>query len=316
MDEVRRAGIEVLGPGTADDPYYGVERAVAIAAGVAPYRGPIMDRAPRLAVIARTGIGYDSVDLADATARGIVVCNTPDGPTIPTAEHTIALMLAVAKRLSNLQHYLRQRDRRNIAVHNSTELHGKILGLVGFGRIARRVAAAAAALGMKVTAYDPYLADDHLGTVNRLSDLREMLATSDVVSIHIPLTDESRGLFNREILGTMKEQAILINTARGAVIDTAALVETVTSGRLGGVGLDVTDPEPLPADHPLLRLDRVLVTPHVASWTHEAKRRMLLMAVDEILAALTGRKPRNLINPNVVGRSNFKLREVFGDLSS
>ena len=296
MDEVRRAGVTVLGPGTARDPYLGVEEAHAIVAGVCRYDGEVMDRSPGLKIIARTGIGYDTVNIADATARGVLVCNAPDGPTIPTAEHALALLLAVAKRLPNVQQYLR-RDRERIKAHTAVELHGKTLGLVGFGRIARRVAAGAAALGMKVTAFDPFLTDRQFQGVTRATDLAEMLAAADVVSIHIPLTAGSRGLFNRQTLSTMKRGAILINTARGGLVETDALLEAVTSGRLAAVGLDVTDPEPLPADHPLLHLDNVIVTPHVASWTEEAKRRMLLMAVDEVLAVLTGGTPSNLINP-------------------
>lgn len=300
MDEVRRAGIEVLGPGTPEDLYEGVDSAVAIVAGVCRYDGRVMDRAPQLRVIARTGIGYDSVNVPEATSRGILVCNAPDGPTIPTAEHAMALMLAAAKRLPSIQHYLRE-DRESIPSHNSVELHGKLLGLVGYGRIARRVAGGAAALGMRVTAFDPYLDDGQFQGVTRSVDLAEMLSTADVVSIHIPLTEQSRGLFNHQTLRGMKRGAILINTARGGLVETAALVEAVTSGRLGAVGLDVTDPEPLPVDHPLLRLDNVLITPHVASWTMEAKRRMLLTAVEEVLAVANGRIPGNLINPEVLG---------------
>lgn len=299
MDEVRQAGIRVLGPGSPQDPYLGVEDAIAIVAGVCRYDGEIMDRSPGLKVIARTGIGYDTVNISDATARGVLVCNAPEGPTIPTAEHAMALLLAVAKRLPNVQHYLRG-DRTRIKDHTSVELHGKLLGLVGFGRIARRVAAAAAAVGMQVTAFDPFLADGQFQGVTRTVDFEEMLASADVVSIHIPLTEGSQGLFNRQTLSTMKRGAILINTARGGLVDTDALLEAVTSGQLAAAGLDVTEPEPLPLDHPLLHLDNVLVTPHVASWTDEAKRRMLLMAVGEVLAVLTGGTPSNLINPEVL----------------
>jgi phosphoglycerate dehydrogenase-like enzyme len=298
MDEVRRAGIEVLGPGTPADVYHGVENAVAIVAGVCRYNGAVMDRVPNLKVIARTGIGYDSVNVVDATARNIMVCNAPDGPTIPTAEHAMALMLATAKRLPIIQRHLRE-NRDNIRSHNSFELHGKQLGLVGYGRIARRVAAAASALGMEVTAFDPFLDDLQFQGVTRSPDLAEMLSAADVVSVHIPLTDQSRGLFDRETLGGMKRGAILINTSRGGLVETDALLEAVNSGRLGAVGLDVTDPEPLPINHPLLSLENVLITPHVASWTKEAKRRMLLTAVEEVRAVMSGRIPGNLINPEV-----------------
>lgn len=302
MEEVRGKGIQVLSPGDSRDPYHGVEEAVAIVAGVLWYDREVMDRAPKLTVIARTGIGYDGVDLSDATRRSVYVCNVPDGPTIPTAEHAIALMLAAAKRLPAIQHHLRQGDRAGIRAHSAVELSGKVLGLVGFGRIARRVAAAGAALGMQVTSYDPYLTDDQFGSVDRSTELDAMLTTADVVSIHIPLTEESRRMFDHKALSGMKRGAILINTARGGLVDTDALIQAVTSGHLGAVGLDVTDPEPLPADSPLLHLENVLVTPHVASWTHEAKRRMLLGAVDRVLEALSGHRPSNLVNPQVLHR--------------
>ncbi len=303
MDEVRRAGIEALGPGDPDDPYRDIESAQAIMAGHLRYDGEIMDRAPRLAIIARTGIGYDSVNVADATQRGIRVCNFPEGPTIPASEQTIALMMAVAKRLPILQRHLREGDLASIRAHTAVELHGKLLGLVGFGRIARRVATVARTLGMRIVAFDPYLPDEAFESVSRADDLAELLASSDVVSIHIPLTAESRGLFNREKLSGMKPGAILINTARGPIVDTDALVEAVSSGNLGAVGLDVTDPEPLPVGHPLLAFDNVLVTPHVAAWTKEAKLRMLSEATDQVLAVLAGRRPSYLINPEVLGRT-------------
>lgn len=311
MDEVREMGIEVLSPGDARDPYYGVEEAVAIVAGVLRYDRQVMDRAPKLTVIARTGIGYDGVNLVDATRRNIYVCNTPDGPTIPTAEHAIALMLAAAKRLAAIQHHLRQGDRTSIKAHSSVELFGKVLGLVGFGRIARRVAAAAQALGMNVISYDPYLTDQQFANVTRSTGLEEMLATADVVSIHIPLTEQSRRMFDLQTLSGMKRGAILINTARGGLVDTEALLQAITSGQLGAAALDVTDPEPLPVDHPLLHLDNVLITPHVASWTQEAKRRMLMGAVDRVLEVLTGRQPVNVVNPEVLGRLNLEPQGAF-----
>lgn len=309
MDEVRRAGIEVLSPGTSQDPYHGVEQAVAIVAGVRRYDREVMDRAPKLAVIARSGIGYDSVDVAAATQRGIYVCNAPESPTVPTAEHAVALMMAVAKQLPTFQHHLRQGDFSIIESHTSTELDGKLLGLVGLGRIGRRVAAIAAAIGMRVAAFDPYLPDDQFLNATRADDLSDMLASADVVSLHIPLTAHSRGLISSEALGRMKRGVILINTARGGLVDTNALVEAVSSGRLGGVGMDVTDPEPLPVGHPLLGFDNVLITPHVASWTPEGKLRMLFTAKDEILAVLTGRMPKHLVNPEVLSRADRSLLE-------
>lgn len=305
MDEVHQSGIAVLGPGDPEDPYRGIEEATAVLAGHNRYDGEVMDRIPNLAIIARTGIGYDAIVVEDATERGICVCNFPEGPTIPAAEQTVALMLAVAKRLPILQRQLREGDLASIKTHTAVELNGKLLALVGFGRIARRVARMAAAIGMETTAFDPYLTDEQFGSVTRARDLSEMVASADVLSIHVPLTPDSRDLFDREMLGLMKPDAILVNTSRGPVVNTDALVEAVSSGHLRAVGLDVTDPEPLPVGHPLLGFENVLVSPHVAAWTKEAKRRMLQEAVGQVLSVMAGRRPSYLINPEVLERAGI-----------
>lgn len=305
MDKVHQSGIKVLGPGDPEDPYRGIEEATAILAGHNRFDGEVMDRVPNLAIIARTGIGYDAIVVEDATERGICVCNFPEGPTIPAAEQTIALMLAVAKRLPILQRELRQGDLASIKTHTAVELNRKLLALVGFGRIARRVATIATAIGMEVAAFDPYLADEQFGSVTRASDLAGMVASADVVSIHVPLTPESRNLFDRRMLGLMKPDAILVNTSRGPVVNTDALVETVSSGHLRAVGLDVTDPEPLPVGHPLLDFENVLISPHVAAWTKEAKGRMLSEAIDQVLSVMAGRRPSYLLNPEVLERAGL-----------
>ena len=302
---MHQSGIRVLGPGDPEDPYRGIEEATAILAGHSRFDGEVMDRVPNLAIIARTGIGYDAIVVADATERGICVCNFPEGPTIPTAEQAMALMLSVAKRLPILQRQLREGDLASIKNHRAVELNRKLLALVGFGRIPRRVATMAAAIGMEVTAFDPYLTDEQFGSVTRAPDLAGMVASADVVSIHVPLTPDTRNLFDRTMLGLMKPDAILINTSRGPVVNTDALVEAVFSGHLRAVGLDVTDPEPLPIGHPLLGLENVLVSPHVAAWTTEAKGRMLAEAVDQVLSVMAGRRPSYLVNPEVMERAGL-----------
>ena len=305
MDEVHKSGIRVLGPGDPGDPYRGIEEAKAILAGHSRFDGDVMDRVPNLAIIARTGIGYDAIVVEDATERGICVCNFPEGPTIPTAEQAIALMLAVAKRLPILQRQLRQGDLASIKNHRAVELNRKVLALVGFGRIPRRVATMAAAIGMEVTAFDPYLTDEQFGSVTRAPDLAGMVASADVVSIHVPLTPDTRDLFDLKMLGLMKPDAILINTSRGPVVNTDALVKAVSSGHLRAVGLDVTDPEPLPIGHPLLGFENVLVSPHVAAWTTEAKGRMLAEAISQVLSVMAGRRPSYLVNPEVMERAGL-----------
>jgi phosphoglycerate dehydrogenase-like enzyme len=298
------AACTMLGPGTAEDRYAGIERAVGVLAGALRYDGRVMDRAPRLRVISRTGIGYDAVDVPAATARGIVVCNTPDGPTISTAEHAVTLMLMVAKKVepsvtalragSSIEYYAR---------HDGIELAGKVLGLVGFGRIARRVAAIAEGIGMQIVTFDPYVDAGSIPAATKQAvGLDELLAVSDVVSVHIPLTDASRGLFDRGRFAAMKRGAVFINTARGAIVDQTALLAALEAGQLAGAGLDVTDPEPLPAGNPLLARDDVVVTPHVASATADGKVRMFRAAFDHAMAVVHGKRPDNLVNPEVWDR--------------
>ncbi len=291
----------VLGPATDRDRYAGVEAAVAAVAGAAPYDAAFLDRAPHLRVIARTGIGYDAVDVEAATRRGVAVCNAPDGPTVSTAEHAVTLMLQVAKNVKSAESALRTGTSGGyFGRHEGIELDGKVLGLVGFGRIARRVARIAGGLGMRVMVFDPYLARSAVpARVRRADTLEALLRTADVVSVHVPLTEKSRDMFGAVQFGSMKPGAVFINTARGALVDNDALLEALDAGRLFGAGLDVTSPEPLPAEHPLLRRDDVIVTPHVASATADGKARTLRIAFEQAMAVVEGRRPEHLVNPEV-----------------
>jgi phosphoglycerate dehydrogenase-like enzyme len=292
----------VLGPGTDDDAYAGIEGASGAVVGASPYDGSVMDRAPGLRVIARTGIGYDAVDVAAATARGIAVCNTPDSPTISTAEHALALMLMVAKRVKLAEASLTTGATSGYySRHEGMELAEKVLGLIGCGRIARRVGAMAAGIGMRVVAFDPYL-DAMPDGIDRAEAVDEVLAIADVVSVHVPLTVESRGMFDRARFAAMKPGAVFINTARGGLVDQDALLAALDEGHLAGAGLDVTEPEPLPRDHPLLGRDDVVVTPHVASATADGKVRILEAAIDQALTVIRGERPAHLVNPEVWDR--------------
>lgn len=299
VDEVA-ASATILGPGTPDDPYAGLATAEGALASTLRYDAALMDRAPGLRVIARTGIGYDLVDVAEATRRGIAVCNTPDAPTISTAEHAVALMLTVAKGVKPAEARLRAQAGDYYSRHQAIELDGKVLGLIGYGRIARRVAAACLGLGMQVSAYDPHLDTSAFPpSVSRTASVEELLSVSDVVSIHVPLSDHTRGMFGRSEFAQMKPGAVFINTARGGLVDGDALLEALDAGHLLGAGLDVTEPEPLPAGHPLLLRDDVVVTPHVASATVEGRTRIFRAALAEALTALAGERPANLVNPEV-----------------
>lgn len=293
--------IERLGPGTDLDPYAGSRKALGVVASTLVYNDEVMDRMPRVEVIARTGIGFDLVDIDEATRRGVVVCNTPDAPTVSTAEHTVALMLSVSKNIVQSARRLRSGETELYSLHQAIELDGKTLGLVGFGRIARRVALTSASLGMTVAAYDPYVSGESF-FVERADNLRSLLGRSDIVSVHVPLTEENRGMFDSEAFAAMKPGSIFINTARGGLVEQQALLDAVDRGHVRSAGLDVTDPEPLPPSHPLLNHPDVVVTPHVGSGTSEGKARILLAAVGEVVAVLRGERPDHMVNPEVWDR--------------
>jgi D-3-phosphoglycerate dehydrogenase len=297
---------EPIGKGHAAegvDPLDEFPRADAvIAAARIRYDGPLFDRAPNLKVITRTGIGYDNISVPDATARGIAVCNTPDGPTISTAEHAVTLMLAVAKGIKRTAAAVRTRGKIDyFGEYTGIELHNRRLGLVGFGRIGRHVAKAAQGLGMHVVCFDPFVTVEAAAAsgVTRLGSVEEVLSTADVISLHLPLSAETRHFINDARLALIKKGAVLINTSRGGVIDEAALLRAIDSGHLAGVGLDVFEVEPPAGDHPLLHRENVIATPHVAAATGASKERVWTMAIDNVLQALRGERPASLVNPDV-----------------
>lgn len=240
---------------------------------------------PAMKVISRIGIGYDNVDVAAANAAGVIVCNAPDAPSVSTAEHTLMLMLATVKSLPAQVDRARE-GLPGAATGTALELDGAVLGLVGYGRIARRVGVAATAMGMSVLAYDPYLAE---ADGCELVDLERVFAGSDVISLHAPAVPETRHMINATSLAAMKHGVYLINCARGGLVDQEALLAALDSGQVAGAGLDVTDPEPLPVGHPLLHHPRVIVTPHVASATVAGRRRLYSHAIDNALNVLAGR---------------------------
>ena len=290
--------ITMLGPGTPGDFYAGVEKARGVVASAGYYGIDMLDRCPDLRVIARTGIGYDRVDVKAATARGVTVCNTPDAPTVSTAEHAVALLLATAKSLNASSAELRTGGRFAYEDHRAVELAGKTLGLVGFGRVARRVATVAAALEMNVIAYDPY-APDEAFTVEGAETLGALLEISDALSIHVPLTEETAGMFDGPAFSQMRTGAIFINASRGGVVDQEALLAALDNNRIFAAGLDVTEPEPLSPGHPLLHHDRVIVTPHIASSTPEGRMRIFGDALRQVSQVLSGRRPDHMVNPEV-----------------
>jgi D-3-phosphoglycerate dehydrogenase len=265
--------------------------------------------APRLRVIAAAGAGVDNIDVAAATAAGVpVVNNVGIGPN-PVAEHTVGLMLALARRIVMGDKRLRGegwtcRDQL-LGRDLGTELSGKAVAIVGFGFIGRRVAAmCTAAFGNRVLAFDPFLDDGPFAAakVERRRSLRELLPEADFVTIHAPLTDETRHVIGRAELAMMKPTAYLINCARGGLVDPDALYEALREHRIAGAGIDVFEPEPPPSANPLFGLDNVIVTPHLAGLSHETNRRLSMSAAEQVLQVLAGDRPPRLVNPEVWDR--------------
>jgi D-3-phosphoglycerate dehydrogenase len=285
----------------------------AIVRGSLDVDGAFYDQAgEHLRVVARRGIGIDNVNLSAATERGIAVINTPDAPTESTAEHTVALLLAVAKRVVAGAVSLQGGEIKRTQLLG-TEVRGRVLGVVGFGRIGSRVAEICArGLGMQVIGYDPYVNPSEVSThqVEMLDSLDALLTEADFVTLHTPLVLETRSLIGQAELGKMKPGAYIINTSRGAVVDESALVEALRQGQLAGAALDVFDPEPPAPDNPLLRMANVVATPHIGSHTDKATRAKNLGAVRQVMQVLRGERPRCLANPRAwPGRAGKRATE-------
>lgn len=286
------------------DPHDKIDIAHGAMAGGVYYDIDLMQKASNLLIISRIGIGYDRVDVEAATEHGIAVCNTPDGPTISTAEQAITLMMTMARSIRSisnaLENMLDSGEKRNIwGEYRAIEMSGKNLGLVGLGRIGGHVSKIANAIGMNVSTYDPYVTDERAQELNvsKADSLETLLGQSDVVSLHLPLNPDTHKIMNAERFAQVKAGAIFINVSRGGHVDEAALVDALDSGHIAAAGLDVTDPEPPLAGNPLLGRDNVVITPHIASATPDGRRKMMTKAMEQILQVLRGEKPDNMLNP-------------------
>ncbi len=275
-----------------------------ILGGGGPVTRRVMEECTNLKIIARHGIGLDNVDLEAATELGIPVtyCRHT-GEEVSVAEHAIALMLACARRLVEADRAVREGRWRARVELVGLELRGKTLGVIGLGAIGREVARIARnGLGMRVLAYDPYAPDEAFREVGAESvGLEELLRESDFVTVHVPLTPETKRMLDAERLKLVKRGAVIVNTARGAVIDEAALCEALREGRIAYAGLDVFEREP-PEGSPLLSLPNVVLTPHVAAFTREALRRMDMANAEDLVRFFRGERPLRLANPQVYER--------------
>jgi D-3-phosphoglycerate dehydrogenase len=297
LERLRQAGEVVLysdRPETAEEKIRRARGAACLINSRSALRWPgdVLRQLPGLRLIATCGIGTDAIDLEAARALGIAVCNIP-GRTAPVvAEHALALMLAAAKRAWFWTDAIKRG--RWLGMDN-VYLRGKTLGLLGAGSIAAETARLGRAIGMDILAWTFHPSDERAARLGlRFVGFEELLRSSDVVSIHLKLTEQSRGLLGRREFALMKRGALFVNTARGAVVDSAALAEALHSGHLAGAGVDVYDPEPPPPDHPLLACEQIILTPHNADQTPEGMELLNAGVVDNVLAFLEGR-PQNRV---------------------
>lgn len=277
-----------------------VRDADALLVCFAPVTRRVVEAAARCRIIARYGIGVDNVDVATATARGIVVTNVPDYCVEEVSDHTLALLLACARRVVWLDRAVRagRWDAQDaVPIHR---LSGQVLGLVGFGKIPRAVARKARALGLRVLAFDPYVEEAAVREFGAEAvTFRPLLERSDYVSVHAPLTPQTQGLLDEAAFRWMKPTAYLINTARGRIVDERALVDVLRAGRIAGAALDVyeREPEVTPA---LKELPNVVLTPHIGSAARDTREQIAHIVVDNILEFLAGRRPHYVANPEVL----------------
>ncbi len=260
--------------------------------------GTAMDVSSKLKVISNMAVGVDNVDLAAATARKIPVGNTPGAMTDATADLTFALMMAAARRLVEGERYVREGKWKTWSPQLllGTDFAGATWGIIGFGRIGQAVAKRAQGFDVRVIYYDP-AAGPAFGALP--TDLETLLRTSDFISLHVPLTPETHHMINAATLGQMKPGTVLVNTSRGPVIDPEALYAALKSDQIFAAGLDVTEPEPLPADHPLLQLSNCIVIPHLGSASKRTRDQMAYMAAENLIAGLKGEPLPHCVNPEV-----------------
>jgi D-3-phosphoglycerate dehydrogenase len=275
------------------------------------YAGPItaevMARMPKCRIIARYGIGVDTIDLDAATQAGIIVTNNPTYCIEEVAEHTMALVLACARKIAVYDRLVRGGRWEVPPGKPMFRLSGRTLGLVGFGNIARQVARRAAAFGMRILFADPFVEEGKHDAPGEKTEFQDLLGESDFVSLHPPLTPETRKMIGEEALSHMKPTAFLINCSRGPVVDTEALVRALDAKKIAGCALDTTDPEPLPDPHPLRERENVILTPHIAWYSEQALVGLQAGAPSEVRRVLTGQWPVNVVNRAVKGRNRAGL---------
>lgn len=275
----------------------------------------ILEAGRNLKVVGRAGVGVDNIDVTAATRKGILVVNAPRGNIIAAAEHTIALLTALARNVPQADASVR-RGEWTRSKFTGTEIRGKVLGLIGLGNIGSEVAKRAQGLELEVIAYDPAVPDERAEQFNvQLVTLVDLLQRADFISVHAPLIDSTRNLLNAERLALCKPSARLVNAARGGIVDEAALATALTEGRIAGAAFDVFEKEPIPADNPLLAAPNFIATPHVAASTTEAQTSVAFDVAEEVLAVLNGELPRYAINAPSLPPEELAYLRPFADLA-
>ncbi|MCB4822011.1 hydroxyacid dehydrogenase [Roseicella aerolata] len=298
--------VEVLDPVNAETIAAAMPKAEAVIVRATRIDRDFLKHAPNLRIVARHGVGYDAVDVPALTERGIPLTVTPDANAVSVAEHAMMLMLNIARGTAQYDAKLRALTWITPPVPHTFDLAGSTVMVMGFGRIGGRVARLCAAFGMNVLVRDPYVPQNTIkgAGFTPVKDLQAALAEADIVTIHLPSSAETRGMINGEFIAGMKRGAVLINTARGTLVEEKALAGALTSGHLAAAGLDVFWEEPVTADNPLLRLPNVVLTPHSAAATEQSFRRMGLSCADSILACFGNRLDEDVVINKEVLRGN------------
>ena len=308
-EAIHQAGWELLAgeteavawKGEATEPLAAaLEGAQAAIVRVVKFSADVIRGAKQLKIIAKHGVGYDNIDVKAATECGVIVTFTPAANSQSVAEHALALMFAVARRIGDFSRDMAHQKLQSQKLYQGVELAGKVMGVIGVGGAGGRLAKMArAGLGMRIIGFDPYK-DPWPEGIEKMRTLDELLAQANFISIHVPLTAETKNLINAAALAKMKSTAILVNTARGGIVDEAALGEAVLQGRIAGAALDVVVDEPVKVDHPLAKCRNILLTSHVAGVTEEGMIGMATAAAEDVLRVLRGERPKYPVNPVVL----------------
>jgi D-3-phosphoglycerate dehydrogenase / 2-oxoglutarate reductase len=276
----------------------------------APISKRVIENLERCKVIARYGVGVNTIDLDAATEKGIVVANVTDYSVDEVSDHAFALLLALVRKVVKLNYEVKNGVWNFNLGKPIFRLRGRTLGLVGLGRIPQALAKKAQAFGLNVIAYDPYIPEEVANYLNvRLTGLNDLFRQSDYISVHAPLTERTRGMISNEQFDLVKKELFIVNTARGPVIDEAALIHALQTKKIAGAGLDVTEHEPIQKDNPLLKMENVIITPHVAWYSEESENELKRKTAQNVVDVLSGYYPNYLVNRDVKGKINLREKK-------